>query len=295
MSTYSELTTSVNLSGLASAINGQFAAVRSLERGSSSPSVTVTGLLWEKTDYSWTAGMGSAIMRFNGSAFALLIDPRSPQINAGGTVAMAADLAMGSNKITGLSDGSASDDAATVGQVATLAGSSWSNHRDAAGYRLDNLGTATASDQSAARYDDTWQTTHGLGRYIDAVTFNTGGSGELNSVGGGKRTVPNTAVTFCPRVIVLTLGGQIRTISGSTLLDTVPRRTIIATRLNADSGYVVQGSISIGGGSETIFIEIQWETSSPRGFRIRARRSSNNQLCTVGTAAAMCQSAVGFA
>lgn len=293
MAVFADLSPAANLSGFAAAINAQFAAVRSLERGSVTPAVLIAGALWEKTDYAWAGGAGSAIMRYTGSSHVLLLDPRAAQINASGTVAMAANLAMGGFKITGAANGTDSTDLATVGQVNTLAAGTWTGNRNAGGFLLTNLGAPSSqtSDQVAARYDDTWQTTHGLCRYFDAITLDVGG-GETNQCAGGKRSNPSVATTFCPRQVTFTLSGAITLVSGGLPLHTIARTVAVATRVNGDSGWI---EVTRLGASDQVALEVQWSTSEPRGFSVRLRRVSSSALCTIAAISGLAISGVGFA
>lgn len=305
MPVYAGIPLGTNISGFAGAIEAAFSAVRSMERGSSAPSILVTGALWEKTDYAWAAGAGSAVMRYNGSSHVLLLDPRSPQINAGGTVAMAAALNMGGQKIVNAADGVDDQDLATVGQVEALAGGTWAASRDAGGFLLLNMGSPfnatlnpTGSDDVAARVDDLYRTADGIGRHIDAIAINTGGSGELNQCAGGKPQTPiagggSTAPTFCPRSLTLTLSGDVTLQSGGLPLFTLARTVMTVTRLNGDSGWVLAGTI--GSGGSTVAVEVEWVTSEPRGFRLRLRRTSTSALCTIDTVAGFASFAVGMA
>ncbi|GMV26936.1 MAG: hypothetical protein AMXMBFR58_29670 [Phycisphaerae bacterium] len=109
MTTYSQISFGSSLSQLVELMETQHDRMRAHERGTTEPTVKVTGLIWNKTDYSV---IGDAWVRWNGSSWTLVLDPEFAQLNAGGTVAMAADLSAGGFKITNLGAPSANGHAA---------------------------------------------------------------------------------------------------------------------------------------------------------------------------------------
>jgi len=119
MSLYQYITLGSSMSVMIGQIEAQHEAMRGFERGTSTPTIQVNGQFWTRTDYPT---LGEAIMRFNGSAFVLFADPDFAQVNAGGTVAFAANQAMGAHKFTGLSAGSSAGDSVRYEQVLLLAG-----------------------------------------------------------------------------------------------------------------------------------------------------------------------------
>jgi hypothetical protein len=153
MPTYTDIPAGVLLSNLPGAVNDRFAAARSLERGANAaePSVKITGLLWNRTDYP---SLGDALLRWTGSAWTLLADPDFAQLNAGGTVALAANLPCGGHKLTGLAAGTTSGDSVRYEQVVLRSGGVLTGLLDCGGQRLTNLGAPTASSD-AARLADT--------------------------------------------------------------------------------------------------------------------------------------------
>ncbi|MGH7132695.1 MAG: hypothetical protein ACREJO_12185 [Phycisphaerales bacterium] len=109
-----------NLSAFVAQSEARHECIRGHERGTTAPTIPVPGQLWSKSNYGWAVGPAADALMWcepAGSTFQLFADPRYPQLNAGGTVAAAANLPMGGNMITGLADGSADGDAATVAQV----------------------------------------------------------------------------------------------------------------------------------------------------------------------------------
>lgn len=153
MPVYTDIPAGVLLSNLPAAVNDRFAAARSLERGANAaePSVKITGLLWNRTDYP---SLGDALLRWTGSAWTLLADPDFAQLNAGGTVALAANLPCGNNKLTGLAAGTSNGDSVRYEQVVLRSGGVLTGVLDCGGQRLSNLGAPTASSD-AARLADT--------------------------------------------------------------------------------------------------------------------------------------------
>jgi hypothetical protein len=152
MGLYSLLTTGVNLSQLITQLELRHQAMRSHERGTSTPTVLEIGALWERTDYPT---IGNALMRYNGSSYAFLLDPDFGQINAGGTVPYAANQAMGSNKFTGLAAGSGAGDSVRYEQVLLLSGGTMTGMINTGGNRVTNLpGPADGTDAARAFYVD---------------------------------------------------------------------------------------------------------------------------------------------
>jgi hypothetical protein len=293
---YQDLTTSANLSGFAAAINGQMTAVRSMERGTTTPGVVFAGLLWCKSDYAYTGGAGDAVMRHDGSAFVFWADARYAQLNAGGTVALAADLSAGGHKITNLAAATSAADAVRKDQVAAIAGT-WTADVDAAGNELKNLGPPVADDQSAARFDDTWQTTHGVLRRLTSVAVDDG-SLRLNQLNGGKNPGAVGLGTFCPAVLHLVLEGNVtRTAGGAAVIDGLPR-TVITCLRDGDEGtsYVGYGTVSgsHAGTPASVDVEVRWKTDAPRGFYLRLRRQSDSATCQIGKCVATAMAGVGF-
>lgn len=300
MSIYAVLVTGNNLSEFVQQLTAQDEAIRTLERGTVEASVKPVGLLQNKSDYAWSAGAGDAIRYWNGSAWSLVMDPRAAQINAAGTVPMAADLPMGGNKISGLGAATASGHAVEYSQLGTLIAGAWTGNHDAGGQLLVGLGSpfGQSSDAVAARYDDTWQTTHGLMRYVDACSLDDGsGSGSpanLNSIDGGKRTDPSASTTFCPRHVHIVIAGTVTLVGGGALGGTLAETHFDAWRTDANSGaWVTVGTFTHA--AISFAVDVWFKAGGPRGFYLRIRRVSNNALHTASVAHAWCFSGVGMA
>lgn len=119
MATWAPQNLGSNISQIVSADDTQDDAVRSHERGTTTPPYPVRGQLHCKTDHST---LGEAFMFYNGSTWTVFADPEAAQVNASGTVAFAANQPMGGFKLTGLAAGSANGDSVRYEQVLLLAG-----------------------------------------------------------------------------------------------------------------------------------------------------------------------------
>lgn len=280
MSIYQVIVAGDNFGSILSLINAQQEAIRSMERGTTTPGVLVSGALWCKTDYSWSDGDADAIMRYNGSAYVLFADPSSPQISASGRVPMAADFDLGGHKGVGADDGVADDDLATVGQVKAISEGAWTGDHDAGGFVLINLASpfTQSSDQAAARVDDCFQTTHGLFRFLGTPAFETVYSASdyttFNTVSGGKRVDLLVATSFCPRVMYIKLSGNVAPIGGGASAFTLAQTVLLVLRDPDNVGAWVAIATGLGGGGQWS-VEVYLETSEPRGFALRIRRNDN--------------------
>ena len=155
MSVYTQQNLGANLSTFAGTDDAQDEAIRSHERGSTEPTTKVNGLVWFSTDStSITAagfsGVTEAALRWNGSAWVGLMDLAGKQINALGTVAWAADQAMGSHKLTGLSAGSAAGHSVRYEQVMLLSGvNAMSGNLAMGSNKITGLANGTAASDAA--------------------------------------------------------------------------------------------------------------------------------------------------
>lgn len=302
MGIYAVLVTGNNLSELVQQLTAQDEAIRTLDRGTVESGVKPVGLLQNKSDYGWSAGAGDAIRYWNGSAWSLVMDPRKAHINDAGTVPMAANLVMSGNRITGVADPIADGDAVTLAYFEAHLADAWGEDHDAGGFIITNLGSpfGQTSDAVSARYDDTWQTTHGLFRYVDAAVFDTvHGSGVTtgNTVDGGKRTDPSAAVKFCPRHIHFKFSGALTPIGGGASAGTLPVTHLDAYRDSSNPDVWGQIGSNITVGAVTFAVEIYFVTTpgGSRGFAVRMRRLINDSLWESAVAHAWCSSGVGMA
>ena len=113
--TFTVIASTDTLTASRSVINDNFAALRSSNSGTSAPTTPtpVEGMLFAKTDTN-------VIQVYTGSAWVTVVPDYT--VAGGGLIAatggtMTGALAMGSNAITGLANGSASTDAVNKGQV----------------------------------------------------------------------------------------------------------------------------------------------------------------------------------
>lgn len=292
MATYSEIGTNVNLSAMAGTINAQFAATRSNERGTTSPPVPVDGQFWVYDNGSTR----TLRVRISGS-FLDRIDLNHAQINAGGTIPMAANLDLGGNKITSLDDGVSADDAATVGQVAALLNGDATADRNMGGFKITGLGAATGTGH-AARFDLTWQDSHACFTQIAGVTFHNGTTG-FNACSGGRTTTSAAASTFAPRLLRLRLAGNITPVGGGALIGTLAGRgvEITANRWPDDTtGTWIEIGRVLSGVNECA-VEVNWKNDTSgagRGFSLRLRRLSDSGLYQAATAHAQALSGANF-
>lgn len=300
MSVYVQIITANNLSTLGTQIDDAFEAVRSFERGTTTPGVLIAGAVWEKTNYAWAAGNDSAWLRYTGSAHALLLDPRSPQINAGGTVPMAADLAMGTHKITGLADGVAGTDAVNVAQVQAISEEAWTGNHDAGGFLLTDLGSpeSQTDDEVVARYTDCMQSSHALMMRFDTLGFddNTGGGTptNFNKAVGGKRLDPSAPTSFCPSLVKLRISGAITEFGGGAL-GSEAAQVFEALRFGDESGWITLGVLTTTG----VTVQIQWRTTldaTGRGLWLRLKKNlfGTDHFYSPAAARAVCFGGVGF-
>lgn len=151
MSAYETLSSGQNLSQLITDIEAQHESIMGHQRGTSEPTVKPNGTVWQRTNFPT---LGEAWLIYNGSTFNLLLDPDHAQINAGGTVAFAANQSMGNNKITNLAASTSANDAVRQAQVMLLTGAQAMTGNMAMGNnRITGLGAPT-SGTDAARLQD---------------------------------------------------------------------------------------------------------------------------------------------
>lgn len=165
MSTWTPASLGSNISTIVSNTDLQFDAARSHERGTTTPPYAVVGQLWAKTDHST---LGEALMYRATGGFTLLMDPDFAQVNAGGTVAFAANQPMGGFKLTGLGAGAANGESVRYEQVVLRSGAlAMTGNLDLGGNTITNIGAdlsmasrkitnlaAPSADSDAARKVD---------------------------------------------------------------------------------------------------------------------------------------------
>jgi len=156
MTLYAVTVLGSNLSQFAAGDDAQDEAIRSLERGSSEPTVKVAGLLHNTTGGTvltgLSSGLGEALARWNGSAWTLFADPTKACINNGGTIAYAANQPMGSHKLTGLAAGSTAGDSVRYEQVVLTSGANaMAADLDLGTHKIINVVDPTSNQHAATK------------------------------------------------------------------------------------------------------------------------------------------------
>lgn len=182
MTLYAVQNLGANISQIVSADDAQDEAIRSLERGSTEPTVKVTGLLHNATPGTvltgLSSGLGEAIARWNGSAWTLFADPTKACINNGGTIPFAADQPMGGRKLTGLGAGTTAGDSVRYEQALLVSGSNaMAADLDMGTHKITNVVDPTSNQHAATK------------KYVDDALANIG------LKGGAVTTSSNSAWT----------------------------------------------------------------------------------------------------
>ena len=303
MATYSDIAANVNITGVVGAINAQFAAVRSMERGTTEPGTIVEGQFWLLDD-----GTARTLRLRQGGAWVTFANANFTQLNAGGTVAMVADFNAGSQKIINLANGTLNNHAATVGQVTALLNGAATADRPMGGFKITGLGVGTASGH-AARVDDAWQDTHAaFWQAAAALNWHDGSAtppgGGFNVCAGGRTLSPGASPsatwTFCPRLLRVRLAGNITPVGGGLQIGTLSGRgvelTINRWLDDTPGGWIDTGQTVLSGGS-TCAVEVWWKNDTSgvgRGFAIRLRRTADNALFRPASSWAMGINGAGF-
>ena len=176
MALYTQIVLASNLSELVTLMHAQHEAMRGHERGTTEPTIKVRGQFYIKSDYAWAGGAADAVEFYNGTAFILFADPRYAQLNAGGTVAMAANLPAGGYKITGLAAGTAAGDSVRYQQAMLVSGvNPMAADLAMGGFKITGLADPVAGDDAATK------------DYVDGATedwgnFSYAGSGAAAEV-----------------------------------------------------------------------------------------------------------------
>ncbi len=266
--TYQTIGLGTNLSQLASNIDMQNEAIRSHERGTTEPTIKPNGLIWFRTDYPT---LGNAMVQWNGSAWVLLLDPDFPALNAGGSVAAAADLPMASHKLTGLAAGTTAGDSVRFEQVVLASGAnSMSGDLNLNGHTLTNLGAdldmhtkkitnlaAPGANNDAARKVD-----------VDNAGPTHGAHTNLNT------TAQTVTLGFEPKLLVIHISGAASYVFSGTIIvdDTVALDTDATTTMM----YWDVGGASTG---HDLIVAVQRKAT---GFSVRVSLASLGSGTDVG-------------
>lgn len=265
---FSNLSGVINVSDLPAELNTRLDEIRRLERSAnaSAPSVKPTGLWWNRTD---EASLGDAIMRWNGSAWTVLMDPEAAQLNAAGTVALAADLPAGGFKLTGLGAGTANGHSVRYEQVVLRSGAlALTGNLDCGGQRLTNLGAPTADTDALRRMDagSVFKTNRDASLPLK-IQLASDPSGTFCELG------------FVPRRVTLLMAGQIRTQSGNNAVGSPVDTTlspVVFARYDGDAtgGYTPPTSLNVATGQGTTQYVVEWKFTNPQGFFLRIAAST---------------------
>lgn len=268
---YTVIAGNTNLSTFATSVQTQHEQIRSLERAAyaSAPTVKPTGLIWDRTD---EGTLGEALMRWNGAAWTVLMDPEATQLNNLGTVALGADQPCGGFKLTGLGAGSASGHSVRYEQVVLVSGANALTGNLSAGTnKITNLGTPTsAADAVTKAYVDAagalyFQTNRDFAANSKPVTLESDGA-----------TTAMTDLGFVPRRIVLRFKGGIFTTDGNNTLQgsgSSADAQVAFDRWETDAtaGYTEPASqtATFVVNSTTITVTVTWKTSGTLGVAIK--------------------------
>lgn len=271
MTAYANIIVGANLSGFATAINTQNEAIRTHERGSAVPSVLAAGLVWHSLDPVTLGNLGLTIpeallIRTISNSWGFLLDPRHAQINAGGTVAMGADLPMrdgagNRHKITGLKAGTAGDDATRMDQQILRDGSqAFTADQSMGGFRLTNLAAPTDANDAARLADLS------SGAFLDSVLLETDGDPQAT----------RNILGFAPRRIIVRVYASLEREDGFNPIGNDVDATYEATFFDNDAGEgftagnpVTIGSISVTGGMSPLTVTAERLTGPQKGFALR--------------------------
>lgn len=272
MAVYSVITTASNLSQLVGLITTQHDAMLGHQRGVTTPTIKPAGCFWIDT----TVGGAGQVKISDGTNFTLLLDARHAQINAGGTVAFAADQAMGGFKLTGLAAGSAAGHSVRYEQVLLLSGvNTMTGNLNMGSNKVTNLAAPTANSD-AARLIDVYKDQNALCNLDENVQLEQQASPSttFQTVQGG----PNGS--FVPLILHLKIKGTLVDQSDNDPHGSVDLEYTIK-RWDLNSITLEDSLMPTGSGATAMTIELDWKTSAPRGFRLRIYRNDNSELQNV--------------
>jgi hypothetical protein len=216
------------------------------------------------------------MLRWNGSGWTGLMDLTQKQLNAGGTIAYAANQPMGGFIHTGLGAGSASGHSVRYEQVLLRNGANaLTANLDAGTFKVTNLG-APSSSSDAARLADIPTTT-------GKAWFNNNRDAAGNSKPIKVRTGSGDTTNFCeagfiPRRFVIRLWGTARRIDNddNTGIDFTGEEFEFtmwpADSTGGDTGqdYPFRFHRATNGGGVNLDLYVEQKTGSPEGFYIYA-------------------------
>ena len=263
MTLYVEADLGRNISQIIGDLDAQFESVRTLERGSDEPTVLIEGLVWNRTDYP---ALDDAWVRYDGAAFQLLMDPAFAQVNAGGTIAWAANQPLGGFVFTDMGVGVNATDSVRFDQVVLADGSNpFTADIPAGGFKITGLG-APVDDNDAARLVD---------------VANAGKVLRINDVIWQDES--DQAATYNPtdfqvdRVIVKFYCSVKQQGGGFTVYNLMFEETIEFNRWVDDATGGFNNAEIEQVVADGIRVRCEFKTSAPFGFYIRLRDDSSGE------------------
>lgn len=270
MGTYAPIANGSQLSPLVDTIDATQQVIFSLQRGTVEPTggVTPINTFWACTegtkldDYTtvWAGSVpGEAILRKGLSAWSVLMDPAYAQLNAGGTVQMAANLDLGANKIVDVADGSSPTDGANMRNLG----------------RFNGLSCFVADvTQRTANPGGDWQR-------CEAVTGDT-----------ASRFTPR-------RLVLRLYGDVTKVSGGAPLgaidetIEYLRWEGHVGSGFGSTYGRFVVKTLTVGSATVEVAIEVV-TTAGDNGFYLELKQTSGTpELCTVAMAQAWCDGGFG--
>lgn len=192
MSLYSTIAVASNLSNLVALVEAQQAAIMSLQRNATAPTVAPQGALWWDT----TTGI---IKQYDGSTWQPLLTPLVRHLAIDGSVAMTGNLPMGNNQIQGLGAGTNDGHATRKDQQILRDGSNaWTGNQPCGGFKLTGHGTPSDSADVATKgYVDTALANAGKTAHVAAVDIQVDSTDVINDLG------------FVPRQVTVRIYGDV--------------------------------------------------------------------------------------
>jgi hypothetical protein len=277
---YTPTLTASNLSELVENLYQQDLELLAFQRSDNAhaPTVKPTGTIWNRTD---ATTYGEALYRWNGSAWTLFADPECAQLNAMGTVALAADLPAGGFKLTGLGAGTVAGHSVRFEQVVLVNGANaMAGDLDMGGHEIANLGAPSGPD-SAARLVDVEAAGNGL-FYQQSNRDQLSNSRPVKVEQSASPSTTWTDVGFVPRWCSLLMDGEFTKQSDNSAVMTLRNTVAEFRRFNADAtgGYAGTDGTFVAGswtdGVETVDLVVTWKYDvGAQGLWIRFVRHSD--------------------
>lgn len=203
MTTWAPANLGANISQIVSQDDTQDDAMRSNERGTTAPPYPTRGQFWARTDFPTISE--SICYRKADDTWTLLMDPDYAQINAGGTVAFAANQALGGFIITGSGAATAAGHLTRYEQVMLLTGvNAMAADLNMNSHKITNVTTPSAGGDGANK------------TYVDAAAAAVGTvTASATTTGASFAQTCSVALGFNPSTVVLCFTGGGSTGTGS--------------------------------------------------------------------------------